>query len=156
LRIIRKESQEQISNEDINKLIAYRRENIDATHVTKALDNRFKNGSRLWLSYYHGTLAGYIWSVRGRMISPYFFPVPLSDAVLFDSEIFPEFRGKGLNVIIMKYILYNLKKDGVTRTYRVAQVWNQSSLIFLSKCHFKHYGTAHKFHILRKDITVWH
>ena len=156
IRVIHKESKEQISVKDIDKIISYRGRYIDATDVTRELDNRFVKGSRVWLNYYHGKLSGYIWSIRGGIVSPYFFPVPPNDAVLFDMDIFPEFRGQGLNSIIIKYILSDLKRNGFTRTYIKTQVWNKSSLRSLAKTHFKHYGTIRMFHILGKDITVWH
>ena len=56
---------------------------------------RFETGASLWLIKSADKLAGYGWTLQGRTIEPYYFPLGKDDVHLFDFHVFPQYRGQG-------------------------------------------------------------
>jgi GNAT superfamily N-acetyltransferase len=121
----------------------------------RQIADRFKLGSELWLAKLHGELAGFGWTIRGRTIEPHFFPLQGDDLHLFDFYVFPEFRGRGVNVALVLEILKKAGGDGIQRAHIECAVWNKSQRRSLSKTPFCRYAEATKLCILGRPIVLW-
>jgi RimJ/RimL family protein N-acetyltransferase len=124
--------------------------------VIEKMEDRFRRGALLWLLNLNGEFAGYGWSIRGNMGVPFFLPLTINDAVLIDGEVFPEFRGRGVNPLLLEHMLGELKKMGVTRVFSTIKVWNKASLRATSKTQFQRFAIARKLHLFGKNITIWY
>jgi len=127
-------------------------------HESKTISTtkeRFKGGAILWIVKVNGDIAAFVWSIRGKVIHPWFFPLTPHDAYIFDAETFEEYRGHGLYPLLMNYILGKLKLDGVSRVVAEPYEWNTTSIRALEKTHFRKFGKARKFHLFRRNITIW-
>jgi hypothetical protein len=116
---------------------------------------RFENGAILWIVKYNANVAGFVWSIRGMVSQYYYMPLTPHDAVLFDSVIFDEFRGRGLYPLLMNYVFWQLKIAGVKRTFGMSSAWNEPSIRGIGKTFFRKFGVARKFHIFGRNITIW-
>lgn len=120
------------------------------------LADRFAAGSELWLAKVGDKLAGFGWTIQGRTIEPYFFPLRPDDAHLFDFFVFPEFRGRGINVVLVMEILAMLSQKQVHRAYIECAAWNDAEIRSLSKTAFRRYAEATQVTLLGYTIVVWH
>jgi len=136
-------------------LIDYRGTYKERHEVINQFIKWFQKGANLWMISVNAKYAAYIWSIRGNYVNSYYLPITRNDAVLFDAETLPEFRGLGINFIARTYILFKLKKEGVVRVYLTVKAWNSSSLKTVKKGYANILGTARLFHILGKDIVLW-
>jgi len=146
-----KKSENEISKEELDTLIFYRRERI----IRHQLKDRFSKSSRLWLIKSNGQVAGFVWSVREATIEPYYFPLTSSDIHLFDNEIFYDYRGRGINSHLINYALFALKEEGMSRAYIETAVRNVREIRSLAKTYFSSYGSATKLRILGHNISFW-
>jgi len=102
-----------------------------------------------------GKLAGYGWSLRGRTIERHYYRLGPDDVHLFDFYVFPQYRGRGLNPLLVTEILRNLAIERMDRAFIEAAEWNQAQLASLRKTPFHRLGRASKFTILQKTIIFW-
>jgi len=116
---------------------------------------RFEKGAILWILKHDKVIVGFGWSIRGKMVDPYYLPLTPNDAVLFDYMIFEEYRGRGLYPLLLNYILGKINLEGVTRAFIHAFEWNTASIKGLRKTNFRQYGIAQKIHFLGRTIIVW-
>lgn len=116
---------------------------------------RFKKGSILWIIKIDDDISGFVWSIKGKMVSPYYFPLTPQDAVLFDSVIFEEFRGHGLYPLLMNYVFWQLKADGVRRTFGHSHAWNKASIHGIEKTYFHRFGQARKYSIFNRIVVIY-
>jgi hypothetical protein len=116
---------------------------------------RFEQGASLWLISAGDKLAGYGWTLQGRTIESHYFPLAQNDVHLFDFHVFPQFRGQGLNPLLVKHILYGLTDECDGRAYIEAARWNEAQLSSLGKTPFRRLGSARKSTILRRTIVCW-
>jgi ribosomal protein S18 acetylase RimI-like enzyme len=128
----------------------YQDENI----VKEKIISRFKRGAELWTIQVSKQIAGFVWSIRGTTIKPYFFPLGPNDVHLFDNEIFPPFRGKGLNSILIDSVLLELKKKGILRAFIETRNWNIAEINSLSKTKLKIFGQVVTLNIGKK-VIIW-
>jgi len=154
--IERKKNKSDLSEEDLNTFMAQRGKYCGAEKVKSQIEVRFKKKAQFWLIRKNEQFAGFLWSIRNGYVAPFFIPLTLNDVVLFDIETFPEFRGAGINPLLMKYTFHELKKEGVARVYITVKVWNSSSIRAMEKTGFKRIGIAKKFKIFGHDITMWY
>lgn len=117
--------------------------------------HRFELGATLHLIYNEETLSGYMWTVKKKLYSGFFFPTSNRDIHFFDQLIFPIFRGKNLNAIATNIILYESKCDGFKNAYLCIGVWNKSNIKSISKTYFLPIGRARRFFWGKKVIIVW-
>lgn len=116
---------------------------------------RFAKGATLWLVMTGDELAGYGWTLQGRTIEPYFFPLAQNDVHLFDFHVFPAFRGRGFNPFLVGSILRALVHGGLRRAFIEAAAWNNAQLTSLRKTPFRRLGAARLFRILNCSFVVW-
>ena len=118
---------------------------------------RFKKGSSVWLLEENGKILAFEWTIRGKTIESYLFPITKDDVHIFDCYVFPEHRGKGLSSKLTNYLLRELKKEGALRAFWEVHEWNRSELKSLPKIDiaFREIGTARKYRILNKELILW-
>lgn len=116
---------------------------------------RFVKGASLWLIRSRDKLAGYGWTLQGRTIEPYYFPLAPEDVHLFDFHVFPQYRGRGLNAQLVTQILHNLATNCDRRAFIEAAEWNQAQLTSLQKTPFRCLGLARSFTIFDHTFVSW-
>lgn len=119
----------------------------------KNIHERFEKGASLWVIRSEGRLAGCGWTLRGSTMEPYFFPLRPEDVHLFDFHVLSEFRGRGLNPLLVGGILRALAGTG--RAFIEAAEWNQAQLSSLCKTPFLKLGLARSFTVFGKTYTHW-
>jgi GNAT superfamily N-acetyltransferase len=121
----------------------------------KLIEQRFAAGAQLWLLRSNGQIAAYGWTLRGKTMEPYFFPLEPQDVHLFDFFVFPEFRGRKLNPSLVWQILEHVGREGSKRALIEAAVWNRAQLSSLTKTPFKKIGIARKFNFGKSTFVSW-
>ena len=116
---------------------------------------RFGKGASVWLVRCHGALAGYGWTMLGQTIAPHYHPLGGNDVHLFDYLIFPEFRGRNINPLLVNYILHQMAEEGRTRAYIEVKEWNQPQLASLRKTAFQFMGAARKVSLFGRTYVEW-
>jgi ribosomal protein S18 acetylase RimI-like enzyme len=119
------------------------------------LKERFKDGASLWLIKYGDRLAGYGWTLQGRTVEPHYLPLSDRDVHLFDFHVFPEYRGRGYNPLLVSRILNSVATDGGERAFIEAAEWNQSQLSSLNRTPFRRLGMARKVTIFGRPVVWW-
>lgn len=116
---------------------------------------RFEKGAILWIVKLNEDIAGFVWSIKGKLISPWYLPLTPHDAYILDAVTFEEYRGRRLYPLIMNYVLGKLKLEGVSRAIAEVYAWNTPSIRGLEKTYFRKFGEARRFHLLNRNITIW-
>lgn len=116
---------------------------------------RFSRGASLWLAMAGDDLAGYGWTLQGATIEPYYFPLSQNDVHLFDFQVFPAFRGRGINPFLVTSILVALEREGHTRAFIEAAAWNDAQLASLRKTPFQLLGTVRSLTIAGHPLIRW-
>jgi ribosomal protein S18 acetylase RimI-like enzyme len=119
------------------------------------IKERFARGAWLWVIKSGDDLAGYGWTMRALTIEPYYFPLASEDVHLFDFHVFPQYRGQGMNPLLVAYILHSLARSGVSRAFIEVAEWNEAQLASLRKTPFHQLGRASSFTILGHKFTHW-
>jgi hypothetical protein len=145
------EKKEDINDEDLKNFARH----IGDRVIQYDMLERFPKGAILWLVKYDDQLAGFLWTIKGKTIEPFYFPLMHNDAYLFDGGIFEEFRGMNIYPLFLTQLLYNLKIDGAIRSYFVAHEWNKSVLRAFSKTPSKIIGAAKISYRFDKIIVLW-
>ena len=151
LKVERKTSSNEISPEDLNQIVSV----WNAELARRNMEERFRLGASLWLIKCDGKLAGYGWTLRGRTVEPHYFPLAQDDVHLFDFTVFQQYRGRGINPILVASILHSLAAEGAGRAFIEAAEWNQAQLSSLSKTPFRRLGRARKLTISRATVVQW-
>jgi ribosomal protein S18 acetylase RimI-like enzyme len=120
------------------------------------LSERFTLGASLWLIKSEDHLAGYGWSLQGRTVEPYFFPLGKDDVHLFDFHVFPQYRGRGINPLLVTHILRNLAATCGGRAFIEAAEWNEAQLSSLRKTPFCQLGLARTFTMFGHTFASWY
>lgn len=128
----------------------------DPDAKARQMADRFAAGSELWLARLNGILAGYGWTLQGRTVEPYFFPLQQQDVHLYDFFVYPEFRGQGVNIALVNRILCALDGGTVRRALIECAAWNASQLRSLAKTRFHFYAVASKWDFLGRTLVFWH
>jgi hypothetical protein len=125
--------------------------------VTAFLDWLFAQGAVLWACARDGSLAGYLWSIRGSAEEPryHFFPLGPRDAVFLAHEIFPAHRGQDLNRKMTHLVLKEMKASGVERVYVDVELSNRRSLKSFSRTVFSPVGLARMKKSKTRQIVIW-
>jgi GNAT superfamily N-acetyltransferase len=122
----------------------------------RQLAERFAVGSELWLGKVDGRLAGFGWTLQGRTIEPHFFTLQPGEVHLFDFFVFPEFRGRGVNVALVIDILARLGGEQVRRAHIECAAWNHAQIRSLGKTPLRKYGEATRLRLLGCRLVIWH
>jgi hypothetical protein len=119
------------------------------------IQERFEQGASLWLVESEGQLAGYGWTMRGKPIAPYYFPLGPEDVQFFDFYVFPKFRGRALHWLLTGHILRTLAVEGSSRAFADTGEWNQAQLASFKMTPFQFLGLARTFKIFGHVFTSW-
>ena len=119
------------------------------------ISERFALGASLWLIKSEDNLAGYGWSLQGRTVEVYFFPLGKDDVHLFDFHVFPQYRGRGINPLLVTHILCNLATECRGRAFIEAAEWNEAQLSSLRKTPFRHLGRVRSFSVFGRTFVSW-
>lgn len=131
---------------------------IDYWDKEMMMDNirdRFEKGAILWIAKLNADIAGFGWSIRGKMVHPFYLPLTTHDAVLFDYVTFEEYRGRGLYILLLNYILGKLKLEGVSRAFIFSSAWNTSSIRGIEKTYFHKLSAVRRLRVFGRNITIW-
>lgn len=103
---------------------------------SRDLANRFELGSELWLAKVSGRVAGFGWTIVGKTVLPHYFALEANEVHLFDFHVFPEFRGRGINIALIENILTTLSAQPLSCAHIECAAWNHSMIRSLSKTPF--------------------
>lgn len=141
----------EVSPEDLQEMTCFW--NPQQAHSN--IKERFEKGASLWLIHSGNILAGYSWTLRGRSIAEYYFPMAPDDVQLFDFYVFPKFRGRAILWFLITVILNALREEGASRVFGDVAEWNRASLAFYKTVPFQRLGVARSFTIFRRTIVWW-
>ena len=151
LKVERKRSCVELNPQDLDQIVNVW--NPKLAH--RRMQERFDRGASLWLIKFHDRLAGYGWTLQGRIIAPYYLPLAEDDVQFFDFHVFPKYRGRAIDWFLMTHALQMLAVDGAARAFAEAGEWNQASLSSIAMTSFRRLGWARKFTIFRHTIVCW-
>ncbi|OPY15888.1 MAG: hypothetical protein A4E69_00390 [Syntrophus sp. PtaB.Bin138] len=151
ITIEHKTSYDEAVQHDMLKLLNYWTEE----RLIGRIKERFMKDAVLWIIKSDGNISGFVWSIKGKMVAPYLLPLTPGDAVLFDSVIFEEFRGRGLYPLLMNYVFGQLKLEGVQRVFGHSFTWNHASIHGIQKTHFRRLIKARKFNFFGRNVVVF-
>jgi ribosomal protein S18 acetylase RimI-like enzyme len=151
LKVERKRSHAEIAPQDLDQMINVWNPKL----ADRNMKERFANGASLWLIKFGDRLAGYGWTLRGRPIAPYYFPLGEDDVQFFDFYVFAKYRGRAIDWCLMTHALQSVAVDGAARAFAEAGEWNQASLSSLAMTSFRPLGCARKLTIFRYTIVFW-
>ena len=119
------------------------------------IKERFVKGASLWLIKSEGHVAGYGWTIEGRTISEYYFPMGQKDVQLFDFYVFPKFRGRALHWLLTAHILRVLAAEGASRAFADTGEWNQAQIASFKMTPFRRLGKVRSFTIFGRAFVSW-
>jgi ribosomal protein S18 acetylase RimI-like enzyme len=124
----------------------------------KALEisERFAKGCELWLAKQEDLLCGFGWTIKADTVAAHFFPLDQDEVHLFDFYVFPEFRGRRVNIGLLTHILSALSAEGVRGAHLECAAWNTSQIHSLKKSPFRPYAVASKITLFAHVIVFWH
>lgn len=119
------------------------------------IEERFAKGASLWLIKSEDRVAGYGWTLQGRTIAEYYFPMGPKDVQLFDFYVFPKFRGRALHWLLTAYILQTLAAEGAARAFADTGEWNQAQISSFKLTPFRPLGLVRSFTIFGHTFVYW-
>ena len=151
LKVERHRNQTDLSPQDLQEITSF----WNPQQARRNIKERFEQRASLWLIKSEGRLAGYGWTLQGHTVEPHYFPLGQDDAHLFDFHVFPQYRGRGVNPLLVSYILRSLAAECQGRAFIEAAEWNQAQLASLGRTPFRRLGWANKYTILRRTLVYW-
>jgi ribosomal protein S18 acetylase RimI-like enzyme len=151
LKLDRLTSYSGLSQLDLQDMISFWNPKLAHRNIRE----RFEKGASLWLVRSGDKLAGYGWTLQGRTIESYYFPLAPEDVHLFDFHVFPQYRGQKINPLLVTHILHTLATMGGGRAFIEAAEWNEPQLASLQKTALRRLGLARSFTILGHTFTCW-
>jgi ribosomal protein S18 acetylase RimI-like enzyme len=151
LKVERHTSQTEISPHELQEITSF----WDPELARRRIKERFELGASLWIIKSEDNLAGYGWTLQGRTVEPHYFRLAPDDVHLFDFHVFPQYRGRGLNPLLVRYILRSLAAECQGRAFIEAAEWNQAQLASLRRTPFRHLEAARKFTLFRRTVVFW-
>lgn len=123
--------------------------------VEPVFNRLFHYGAHLWVAMLDNSMVGSIWTIRGGIRRKLEIPIPQEDVFLIASEIYPEFRGKRLNVFMMNWIIRDLVRRGERRFYIASEAGNTAQISSLSRSMFKPFCRVRRLELLGRRVTIW-
>jgi ribosomal protein S18 acetylase RimI-like enzyme len=151
LKVERLRSFAELNHQDFKEMTSF----WNPTQAHRNIRERFEQGASLWLMKSGGKLAGYGWTLQGGTIEPHYFPLAQDDLHLFDFHVFPEYRGQGINPLLVTLILHSMSGECGGRAFIEAAEWNEAQLSSLRKTPFRRMGWARKSAIFHRTIVCW-
>ena len=149
--IHRLESLRDLSSTDFEQVTAFWNPKLASANIRE----RFEDGAVLWLVKSGESVASYGWTLRGRSIEPYYFPLGTDDIQLFDFYVAPKFRGRALHWLLTSYLLRALAAEGGARAFADTGEWNEAQLASFRMTKFRLLGRARTFRIFGRLLTHW-
>lgn len=150
-KVERHKNQADLSSRDLEEITSFWNPEL----ANRNLQERFARGASLWLIRWEDKLAGYGWTLQGRTIEPHYFRLGPDDVHLFDFHVFPQYRGRGMNPMLVNSILCSLAVECRGRAFIEAAEWNQPQLASLRKTPFHRLGWARKLTIFGRTMVCW-
>jgi len=151
LRVERKRNAAEIDPQELAQII-----NIwNARLAQRNMEERFDKGASLWLIKFKGELAGYGWTLQGKTIAPYYFPLADDDVQFFDFHVFPQYRGRAIDWFLMTKVLQEVADNGAARAFAEAAEWNQASLSSITSTSFRRLGCVRSLTVQGCTIVCW-
>ncbi|MGB8887754.1 MAG: GNAT family N-acetyltransferase [Candidatus Korobacteraceae bacterium] len=151
LKVERKKSAAELSPEELQAMISVWNPKLARRNIKE----RFDLGASLWLIKSYDKLAGFGWTLQGCTVDSHYFPLGQDDVHLFDFHVFPQYRGRGMNPLLVAHILSNLAAECRGRAFIEAAEWNQAQLASLAKTPFRGLGWASKLSFLGHTMVWW-
>lgn len=151
LIVERYRSQTEVSLSDLEQISSFWNPLLSKRNIKR----RFELGSSLWLIKSDDRLAGYGWTLQGQTVEPHYFRLGPDDVHLFDFQVFPQYRGRGMNPLLVGYILRSVAVERGRRAFIEAAEWNRPQLASLRKTPFRRLGLARKLTLLRHTVVYW-
>jgi hypothetical protein len=151
LKVERHRTQTDIAPQDLQQITSFWNPDLASHNIS----HRFGLGASLWLIRFEDKLAGYGWTLQGRTVEPHYFPLAPDDIHLFDFQVFPHYRGQGLNPLLVGEILRCIAVESRGRAFIEAAEWNQPQLASLRHTPFRRLGSASKFRLGRRIVVSW-
>jgi len=131
------------------------REQFNAKITEQNYDQRFHRGAWLWTIHNKDQFFGFVWSICGKTMDSYFFPLLSRDVHLFDNYIFTEYRGKGINSFLLSGVLQRLKDYDCDRVLFETKTTNASELRSFSRLKFTQLCKARKTVFGKYNVIIW-
>jgi len=151
LKVERHRNQTELSPRDLEEITSFWNPKLASRNIKE----RFELGASLWLIRCEDKLAGYGWTLQGHTIESHYFRLGQDDVHLFDFHVFPQYRGRGVNPLLVSYILRSMAAECEGRAFIEAAEWNQAQLASLRRTPFHRLGSARKFTILGRTMVCW-
>lgn len=151
MRIDRLTNEAQLSARDLEEMTSF----WNPKQARRNIKERFAKEASLWLIKFQDKLAGFSWTLKGRSIEPYYFPLACNDVQLFDFYVFPRFRGRAILWLLIVHILYELRAEGAARVFGDVAEWNAASLSFYKLIPFRPLGLTRSFTFFGYRFTRW-
>jgi len=151
LKVERLKSYAGLSHQDLQDMTSFWNPKLAHRNIRE----RFEKGASLWLVKSGGKLAGFGWTLQGRPIAQYYFPLAKDDVQLFDFYVFPKFRGRAIHWLLTAYILQTLAAEGGARAFADTGEWNQAQLASFKMTPFRLLGWVTTFSIFGQTFNCW-
>lgn len=135
------------------RLMNHMAEEYSEVLLKEYIQRRFAKGASLWCLRNETEDISYTWALTGQAMIPYYFPLTERDLHLFDGYTFPNFRGHGLNPVLLNHVLKYYRNEGFHRAYLETREWNTAVMRSVPKNGFIKIGLA-KRRIRRGKCTV--
>jgi ribosomal protein S18 acetylase RimI-like enzyme len=151
MRVDRLRSEAELSQTDLQEITSF----WNPKQARRNIEERFTKGCSLWLIKSDDKVAGYGWTLQGRTIAEYYFPMGPKDVQLFDFYVFPKFRGRALHWLLTAYILQTLAAEGAARAFADTGEWNQAQISSFRMTPFRRLGLVRSFTIFGRTYVFW-
>ena len=151
LKVERHKNRTDLSPGDLQEITSFWNPEL----ARRKIKERFALGASLWMIKVEDKLAGYGWTLQGRTVEPHYFRLGGDDIHLFDFHVFPQYRGRGLNPLLVSHILHALAAECQARAFIEAAEWNQAQLASLLRTPFRSLGCAKKVTFFRHTLVCW-
>lgn len=122
---------------------------------SREIANRFELGSELWLAKVGGRVAGFGWTIVGKTVLPHYFTLGANEVHFFDFHVFPEFRGRGINIALIENILTTLSAQPLSCAHIECAAWNHAQIRSLSKTPFHRQAEVIRITFLGRSAIIW-
>jgi GT2 family glycosyltransferase/GNAT superfamily N-acetyltransferase len=151
LKVERKRSETELAPQDLQEIVSFWNPELTRHKIKE----RFGKGASLWILKSERKMAGFGWTLQGHTVEPHYFHIGQDDVHLFDFLVFPQFRGHGLNPLLVNHILRRLAAECGGRAFIEAAEWNEAQLRSLGRTPFRRLGSAMKSSIFRCTLVYW-
>jgi RimJ/RimL family protein N-acetyltransferase len=127
----------------------------DLPKLKETIEQRLAKNALLWLMEYDGGFCGFIWTIRGGHVDPYYFPLTRNDVLIFDVETFKDYRGRGIISEAICKIGNRLSASGANRVFIDTAIWNHAMQKGLEKTPFLLIGVCRKIILGTRTLSVW-